>query len=168
MNSRTSILIACAACASLSSACHAESFESFYKHYLKQVSRAYETGNEKFFDAIATPDFTETQAGHTVKRQAAFDEMDQQFKLMKHMTCKYVLVSSKVSGNSATTVSRMRAEIVMKPDNSGKSHVLSLEESDTETWVTAGSTWKLKHVDAAKPTKIVIDGKPFDPADVGG
>ena len=167
MKHTTAFIFAAAAVAAAPSSASAQSFEKYYKSYLRKMVKAFETGDVKFFDAISTADFTEKTPEGTKDKASSLSNMKQQFAMTQKMTCKAKPISVKSSGSKATAVVAMKADMVIKaPD--GKSHTLSMELTETENWVKLGSAWKIKSLVEPKPSKATMDGKKIDPSMLGG
>jgi len=143
-------------------------FRDFYRHMLPKIEHAFVARDADFFKSIATPDFTEKEMGRTMTGKEAIAEMKGMFAMCKSVKCKLNVVSTKAKGDSATAVSHGVMHSVLKPNGpKDKEHHMNAEMWMKETWVRSGNTWKIKMIEDAKPTKITMDGKPFNPNQMG-
>ena len=144
-------------------------FKKFLTGMLPKVVKAFETKNVKFFDSISTADFTETEMGKTMNKAESMAGMSQMFKSAKTIKCSFKLDSSSVKGDTGTAMTSGRMTAIMNPTKpKGKPSTMVADMWMKETWVKDGKGWKIKHIDEAKPSKMTMDGKPFDPSKMGG
>lgn len=163
------ILMTAATAALFVSALAATDLKTFLLRETPKMEKAFMTGDVSYFEKISTKDFTMTEMGQTVDKKTSLDQMKQMNQMMKMKKIKTKLVSAVTKGNVGTAVTTMYAEATMAPMKKGdKSHKMVTEAFYTETWVRVGNGWKVQKIVATKPTKMLMDGKPFDPSKMGG
>ncbi len=145
-------------CLSLPSAASADEFGAFVKVNVPKIAKAIEKADANFFDAITTPDFTETTGGRVVRKARALVEMRLEFNMMKSASCKIDLLSAKSVGTSGTSLTHIKMSSVTKPGKDGKSHSMAIESWGQQTWVKKGTTWKLKSIVETKEPRMWLDG----------
>lgn len=169
MKRLTLLILGSAMICSVAAARDADSeFKAFMKALLPRLEKAFETKNVKFFEDISTADFQDKMGPQKMTKAQSMAEMRRQFKTMKSMDCSFKLVSTKVTGNTAVSLTHSKATMITLPEGNEKSHVMKAEMWEKETWVKVGKTWKIRILEQAKPMKMWMDGKPFDPAKMGG
>jgi hypothetical protein len=144
-------------------------FRKFAEGMLRKAENAFNTKNISFFEKSATADFTEKEMGRTVKRADALAEMKSMFSMAKSVNCKFKLLSTKASGNTGIIMTSGHCVMVMMPSKpKAKPSTMVVDMWEKETWVRDGKSWKIKMIEEAKPSKMTMDGKPYDPSKMGG
>jgi len=141
-------------------------FKTFIKAMVPKVEKAFATKDYGFFDSVAAPDYVNKEMGQTLNRKQAMDEMKVSMAMTKSMKINLNLVSADASGGTGHAVLTGSASFVSKPDKSGKSHVMSAQFTEHQTWVRTGSKWKLK-VQEDTFSNMTQDGKPMKPGKGG-
>ncbi len=145
-------------------------FKKFMAATLPKAKKAFNSKDLKFFETTAAPDFVEKSMGKTVNRQQSMANMKQMFAGAKSMNCWFELQSASAKGGVGIAMTHSRMTAIMNPMKKGdkKTHAMKGEGWTKMTWVKMGKTWKLKMIEDAKPSKMTMDGKPFDPSKMGG
>lgn len=144
-------------------------FKAFMMKMQSRVERAFAQKDWRFFESISTPDFTYRERGRTTTRKQSMEQMKQGFAACESMSGKFKLLSSRVSGNTATAMLSGHFVMKLKPTKKGqKGSVMTSDMWTKETWVRSGNTWKIKKIEEVKPSKMTMDGKPVDPSKMGG
>jgi len=135
-----------------------------------KLERAFETRDLKFFNAISTPDFVDKEMGSAMTKAQAMEQMKMMFQMAKSINCHFNVMSTSVAGNNATLKASGHIVTVMKPQGpkDKKTHTMVIDMWTKETWVKAGTTWKIKMLEEAKPAKMTMDGKPYNPSMAAG
>ena len=144
-------------------------FKKFLMSEGQKSMKAFADKNIKYFETMSTADFTMTERGQKMDKKSSMAGLKQWFGMMKSIKASFKLTSAKSDGK--TGVATMTSTMVgwTKPTaNDKKSHKMEMTGYEKQTWVKKGSSWKLKSIEEAKPGKMTMDGKPFDPSMMGG
>jgi hypothetical protein len=131
---------------------------------LPKLENAFHTKNAKFFATISTADFTEKGMGHTYTRKQSMAEMKSMFAQSESIQCSFKILSTMVTGEVGIATTSAHMVAIMKPMKKGdKSHRMVMDMVQKETFVRKGGGWKVKMIEDSKPTKMTMDGKPYNP-----
>jgi hypothetical protein len=163
------IVLGAAMCASAFAGDANADFAKFAKEMAPRAKRAFEAKNVKFFESTAAPDFVDKMMGQPMTRKQSMAEMKRMFDESKSIKADLKVLSTKASGNTGVAMTFGHMTIITKPTKQDpKSHKLVMDMWLKETWVRSGKTWKMKMIETAKPMKMMMDGKPMDPSQMGG
>jgi len=135
-------------------------FKAFMKATIPKLEKAFDTMDLGFFDKISTADFTDKANGQQTKKAEMLAQMKQQFAMTKTLKSNFKLLSTKASGNTGVAMTWAKATMTTKPQGKEKSHTMVVEMWEKQTWVRDGKSWKIKLLEATKPVKMTMDGKP--------
>jgi hypothetical protein len=163
MNRITFVLAGAMIAASALSSDQTAEFKKFMMSMKPKVEMAFDHKDMKMFDQMSTKDFTETAMGHTMTKSQAMAEMKKEFATVKSVDCHLSLTSAKADKGTGTAFTTGHVVMMTMPDPKGKSHKVSVDMWEKQTWVKQGSTWKIKHLEQVKPPVTMMDGKPMQP-----
>jgi hypothetical protein len=166
---RTLVLLGAVALASFAVADANSDFAKFAKEMAPRAKRAFETRNAKFFETTSAPDFVDKMMGQPMTKKQSMAEMKRMFDECKSIKADLKVLSTKASGNTGVAMTFGHMTMITKPSKQDpKSHKIVMDMWLKETWIRSGKTWKMKMIESAKPMKMTMDGKPFDPSQGGG
>jgi ketosteroid isomerase-like protein len=162
------LMLAVLAAVTMAFADSAADFRKFMRAEGPKVMKAFKNKDIKYFENTSTSDFTYKEFGKPASsKKDSLAGMQMMFGMMQSIDPSFTMHTVKVSGNTATVTltSRMKGKM-MGPDK--KTHKMDATTYEKETWVKQGNTWKLKKIEETKKSKMLMDGKPFDPSKMGG
>ena len=124
-------------------------------------------GFEKIVKAGVTSDFKHVENGKAMNFSQMVTQMREGMKSMSKITkIGTKLKSLKESGNTATaTTWHMMEGVMIGPDK--KSHTMGFSGTSTDVFRKVGGKWKMASM-TWTDQKMTMDGKPFDPSQMGG
>lgn len=160
---------------SIASACaFAMAFDatSDFKKYMAEmkpkVEKAFATKDIKFFEENTTSDFTETMNGKKTTKKESMKGLKDFFAMCKSIKTSMKVMSCSVKGSSATATISSHLVAVMNPmQKGGKPMTIVMDSTEKQIFEKTGTSWKLKALEQVK-VKGTLDGKPFDPSQMGG
>lgn len=107
--------------------------------------------------------------GTKVTRDQMLSQMKANMGMVKSVDkCDVVCKSVKVSGNTATADESMAMTMTFaSPDAKAKPMKMDFMQTWTATYVKEGGKWRCKKT-VTKTEKMMMNGKPFDPSQMGG
>jgi len=143
-------------------------FKAYLKKFEAGVVKAFATKNHKFFETISTPDFTYTDAsGRKMTKKESIAQMKGMFDSMGPAKASFKSSGHAVKGNTATA-NYVGHFVMSQKGPDGKAHKLEMTSYTKETYKKVGAKWLVHSMVETKPGKMTMDGKPFDPSQMGG
>ena len=136
-------------------------FKTYMQGMIPKVAHAFETSDVAFFEKISTPDFTENHVGQVMTKAQAMQMMRQQAMRTESVRIKMKLLSAAAHGNTGTATISGTVSVVLKGDPK-KSHTMTADVWEQQTWVKSGNGWKIKSIDKSSESHVTLDGKPFN------
>ena len=143
-------------------------FKKWYTAGLPQMKKAMESKNLAFFEKSSTADFTYTTAGQTAKKKDAMAGLKSMFDMTKSLKYSCKITGFKKTKNGIVVNLTNHFEMTMMPGPDKKTHLMVTDQASQETWKKSGKTWLLTNITDIGKGKSTMDGKPFDPSQMGG
>jgi ketosteroid isomerase-like protein len=130
-----------------------------------KLAAAFKSKNANAVMALGTPDFSMKERNGVVSdAKASTEGIKQMFAMVKSFNRVDMKIHKlAVKGNQAVATTTYVYDSQTPPDPKGKSHRMVSKGLTKDTWVKAGSTWKVRSVEMLKD-EMTMDGKKIDPA----
>ena len=150
--------------ASLALADGASDLVAFLKKFEPKVQQAFAKEDAAFFEKISTPGFTYVDsAGNTQNKAQSMQGMKQMFAMSTNVKAKFTRGAVSAKGNTGTARYKGFFSMDVKgPD--GKVAKMTMSTQTVETYRKSGNMWLVHQIKETAPSKMTMNGKPFDPA----
>lgn len=143
-------------------------FKAYLKKFEAGVVKAFATKNSAYFGQISTPDFTYTDAtGRKMTKKESIAQMKAMFDQTGAAKASFKSSGHAVRGNIGTA-NYIGTFVMTSKGPDGKSHTMAMTSYTKETYKKIGAKWFVHAIVETKPGKMTMDGKPFDPSQMGG
>lgn len=143
-------------------------FKKWYMAGAPAAKKAMEGKDLAFFQKCSTADFTYTSGGQTQKKKDALSGLKMMFDSSKTIKYTFKITGFKKVKNGFAVTLDNHYEMVTMPGPDKKTHLMVMDQTSKETWTKSGKTWLLSNITDIGKGKSTMDGKPFDPATIGG
>lgn len=124
-----------------------------------KLRKAFLTKSVATMDSVATPDFTDTERGHTYNLKQTNEQMKQNFSIMTVKQCDFKIKSLKVAGSKANVLVAFTMHVSLVSPQDGKTHSLVISGTDSDVLVRAARGWLfISSKDVSQ--SATVDGKP--------
>lgn len=136
----------------------------FLKKFEPKVQQAFMKEDAGFFEKISTPGFTYVDAtGKTENKAQSMQGMKMMFGMASNIKARFDRGAVSVNGNTGTARYRGFFSMDVKgPD--GKTGKMTMETQTIETYKKSGNMWLVHQIKETVPSKMMMNGKPFNPA----
>ncbi len=142
-------------------------FKAYMKAMTPKVIKAFESEDIGFFEKISTSDFKTKEGKVVMDKAASMAQLKQMFGMSSNMKCQFRMVSAKIEkGNGVVVTDGSYKFDMATPD--GKSHKATMSQRMTERYRKTPQGWKIYLIENHPGGKMTMDGKPFDPSQLGG
>lgn len=137
---------------------------NFLRKFEPKVCQAFMKEDAAFFEKISTPGFTYVDAtGKTENKAQSMQGMKMMFGMASNIKAKFTRGAVSVNGNTGTARYKGNFSMDVK-DPSGKTAKMTMETQTIETYKKSGNMWLVHQIKETAPSKMMMNGKPFNPA----